>query len=154
MPQVQLPIFPAGALEINNNLGIVCDQYTVIYYNGHLPVFSHAVSDLSSFRMFTSQLIANGSAHIAEIVRAFGISPTTVKRALRLFRANGVSGFFVKSPSRCGARLTPDKLVEAQLALNAGGSIPEVAEQTGVLANTLHKAVRSDRLTPPVKKKS
>jgi hypothetical protein len=43
--------------------------------------------------------------------------------------------------------------MEAQRALHDGLSIPEVAEQTGVLANTLHKAVRSQRLSPPVKKK-
>jgi transposase-like protein len=153
MPQVQLPIFPPGSLEINPNLGVLCDHHTVTYYNGHLPVFSHAVEDLSSFRMFTSQLIANGSAHISDIVRAFGVSPTTVKRALRLFREQGVRRFFVKSPPRRGHRLTPETLLAAQRALNEGVSVPEVAEQTGVLTDTLRKAIQSHRLSPPAKKK-
>ena len=62
MPQVQLPIFPAGSVEINRELACRVDNEQVIYFNGHLPVFSHAKSDLASFRLFTSQLIVQGSA--------------------------------------------------------------------------------------------
>jgi hypothetical protein len=50
MPQVQLPIFPAGSVEINRELACRVEGEQVIYFNGHLPVFSHAKSDLASFR--------------------------------------------------------------------------------------------------------
>ena len=156
MPQVQLPLFPPGTIAININLGAVCDNQRVVYYNGHLPVFSHAIDDLPCFRMFTSQLIDNGSARIGDIVQAFGVSPTTVKRSLRQYREGGVDAFYVKRPARRGHRLTPEKLLESQQALNAGLTVPEVAEQVGVLADTLHKAIRSQRLSPSptAKKKS
>lgn len=150
MPQLQLPIFPAGATEINANLGVMCDDKTVVYFNGHLPVFTHAIDDLPSFRMFTSQLISTGSARISDIERAFGVPSTTVKRYLRKFREGGVEVFYVKAPPRSGSRLTPAKLMEAQQALQEGLTVPEVAEQTGVLADTLHKAIRSQRLPPPL----
>jgi len=32
----------------------------VVYFHGLMPVFQHDQTDLKSFRMFTSQLIANG----------------------------------------------------------------------------------------------
>jgi hypothetical protein len=62
MPQVQLPIFPAGSVEINRELACRVEEERVVYFNGHLPVFAHAIDDLASFRLFTSQLIVQGSA--------------------------------------------------------------------------------------------
>jgi len=41
--------------------------------NGHLPVFTHGVEDLASFRLFTSQLIINGTATQGQINQAFGV---------------------------------------------------------------------------------
>jgi len=38
-----------------------------------LPVFAHAKSDLASFRLFTSQLIVQGSATQGHVARAFGV---------------------------------------------------------------------------------
>ena len=56
MPQLQLPIFPEGSTHINQNLGFVKKDKTVTYIYGSLPVFSHDVDDMQTFRMFTSQL--------------------------------------------------------------------------------------------------
>src|ERR1700736_6412899 len=62
MPQVQLPIFPAGSVEINRELACRVEGEQVVYFNGQLPVFAHAKNDLASFRLFTSQLIVQRSA--------------------------------------------------------------------------------------------
>ena len=71
MPQIQLPVFPAGAKDINSDLAFERRDQQVTYFNGHLPVFTHAADDLQSFRLFTSQLIINGSATQGEIAKAF-----------------------------------------------------------------------------------
>src|SRR5262245_5583991 len=73
MPQVQLPIFPAGSVEINRDLACRTDGDQVVYFNGHLPVFTHAKDDLASFRLFTSQLIVQGSATQGHVAKAFGV---------------------------------------------------------------------------------
>ena len=73
MPQLQLPIFPKGMTMINANLGVITRDETVTYVYGSLPIFSHAVDDLKTFRMITSQLYVNGSVKQADICRAFGI---------------------------------------------------------------------------------
>src|SRR6476620_3571857 len=73
MPQVQLPIFPAGSVEINRELACRVEGEQVVYFNGHLPVFAHAKSDLASFRLFTSQLIVQGSATQGHVAKAFGV---------------------------------------------------------------------------------
>jgi hypothetical protein len=72
MPQVQLPIFPAGSVEINRELACRVEGEQVVYFNGHLPVFAHAKSDLASFRLFTSQLIVQGNQALSG-ARACGL---------------------------------------------------------------------------------
>jgi len=118
----------------------------VVYFNGHLPVFTHPVDDLASFRFFTTQLIVNGTASQSEIIQAFGVSSTTVKRCCRHYREGGAGVFFKPAPRRRGNRLTPERLVEVQGLLEEGRSVPEISDQTGLLATTLHKAIDHGRL--------
>src|SRR5712692_2485292 len=51
MPQLQLPIFPAGLTPITNDLAFQKEDGLVVYFSGHLPVFHHDEKDLKSFRM-------------------------------------------------------------------------------------------------------
>ena len=48
--------------------------------------------------------------------------------------------------------LKGEVLDQAQRLLEQGQSVPEVAAETGVLANTLHKAIRAGRLRGAEKK--
>jgi|SRR5208282_3870873 len=152
MPQVQLPIFPAGSVEINRDLACRTEGEQVIYYNGHLPVFLHTKSDLASFRLFTSQLIVQGSATQGHIAKAFGVPLVAIKRATKLYRERGAAGFFVPKARREGSKLNREKLEQARALLGQGHRLPVVSEQTGVLTDTLRKAIAAGRL-PPVKKK-
>lgn len=151
MPQVQLPVFPAGSVEINRDLACRTEGDQVIYYNGHLPVFIHAKDDLASFRLFTSQLITQGSATQGHIAKAFGVPLVAIKRATKLYRQRGAAGFFVPKARREGSRLNAQRLEQARALLVQGYSLPVVSEQTGVLTDTLRKAIVAGRL-PPVKK--
>jgi len=146
MPQLQLPVFPAGTSAINSELAFERRDDQVVYFNGHLPVFTHTAQDLASFRFFTTQLIINGSASQGEIVKAFGVPMTTVKRCCRLYRERGASGFFKPPARRQGHRLTPEKLAQAQGMLDEGKRVPAISVQLGILASTLHKAIDDGRL--------
>jgi len=152
MPQVQLPIFPAGSVEINRDLACRTEGEQVIYYNGHLPVFTHPKNDLASFRLFTSQLIVQGSATQGHIAKAFGVPLVAIKRATKRYRERGSAGFFVPKTRREGSKLHAQKLEQARALLVQGQPLPVVSQQTGVLTDTLRKAVEAGRL-PPVKKK-
>jgi len=146
MPQIQLPIFPAGCTSITSDLAFECRDGQVFYFNGQLPVFSHAANDVASFRLFTTQLIVNGSASQAQVSRAFGVPLITVKRMCRKLREQGAKGFFAPPPPARGHKLTPELIIKAQALLNEGLSIPAVGAQLGVLPNTLHKAISYGRL--------
>jgi hypothetical protein len=146
MPQVQLPLFPAGVTPINDHLACTCRDGQVVYLNGHLPVFTHEEKDLAAFRLFTTQLIVNGTATQGQIVRAFGVPAITVKRSVKRYRTAGVAAFFAPPKPRPGRKLTPELLPQAQALLDEGLAVPAVSARTGVLANTLHKALRAGRL--------
>lgn len=153
MPQMQLPIFPAGVTEINNEIAVQARDGTVWYFHGHLPLFHHAEDDVQTFRMVTSEMIDSGTAKQQEIVKAFGVPIITVKRYAKLFRDCGAEGFYETKPRRSSASVLKGEVLEqAQQLLDQQRSVPEIAAQLGVLANTIHKAIRAGRLRASQKK--
>jgi len=155
MPQRQLPIFPAGVTEINHSIAVQKQDGQVWYIHGHLPVFHHEAEDVRSFRMFTSQMIVNGAVKPKEVVETFGVPIVTVKRYMKVYREHGAKGFYETKPRHSSAsKLKGDILERAQQLLDEGRTVPEVAEEINVLANTIHKAMRAGRLRqPPSQKK-
>lgn len=153
MPQLQLPIFPAGVTEINNRIAVRKDADTVWYLHGHLPVFQHTEADIQSFRMFTSLMIAGGTVKPKEIVKAFGVPMITVKRYVKLYRDQGTKGFYETKPRHNSASVLKGEVQErAQCLLDEGHSVPEVAAELKVLRNTLQKAIGAGRLRSSLKK--
>lgn len=152
MPQVHLPIFPEGSNDINDHLAFVKRAGQVTYFYGSHPVFTHAEADLRSFRMYTSQLIVNGSAKCAQIQRAFGLPGVTVKRYVKQFREKGIASFFAPKVHRGPAVLTDERILEAQALLDEGLSRKDVAQRIGIKPDTLTKAIRAGRLHESKKK--
>ena len=147
MPQLQLPIFPAGVTEINHRIAVQREAGVVYYIHGHLPVFQHEENDVRGFRMFTSQLIVNGTVKPKEIVQAFGVPMITVKRYVQVLRERGAEGFYVAKPRHDTASVLKGEVLQrAQQLLDEGRSVPEVAKALQVLGNTLHKAIAAGRL--------
>jgi transposase len=153
MAQVQMPIFPAGTTKITAELAFEKRVGQVVYFNGHLPVFMHAEEDLGAFRLYTSQLIVNGTASQREIVAAFGVPLVTVKRCVKRLREKGAGAFFKAAERKRGSKLTPERLAQAQAGLNEGRSVPAISQEIGVLKSTLHKAIDDGRLEQRIKKK-
>jgi transposase-like protein len=77
----------------------------------------------------------------------------TVKRYVKVFREQGTEGFYGAKPRHSSASvLKGEVLQQAQQSLDAGRSVPEVARELRVLANTLHKAIRAGGLRKSQKK--
>ena len=104
--------------------------------------------------MITAQFCVNGNTKQIEIIRAFGISKISIKRAVKLYREVGPKGFYAKRKTRGPAVLTPPVLEQAQQLLDEGGETPDVADRLGIKRDTLSKAVRAGRLRQRAKKKT
>ena len=83
-------------IEINHRLAAFCEGNTCCYFHLGLPVFSHDLDDIDSFQQITSQLINSGACRNCEIIAAFGVTPSSVVRALKKLRKEGSSAFFSK----------------------------------------------------------
>ena len=152
MSQIQLPLFPPGVTPITSVLAFSQEDGRVTYFNGSMPVFAHAEEDLASFRMISAQFYVNGNATQAEIMRAFGVSKISLKRAVKRYRAEGPKGFYQPQKRRGPAVLTPPVLAEAQQLLDEGLEPSQVADRLGIKRDTFSKAVRAGRLHQGVKK--
>ena len=152
MPQMHLPIFPEGVTHINHLIAFEKREGTVTYFNGHMPVFSHADDDMPTFRMITAQFCVQGTARQVEIQRVFGLPAITVKRSVKRYRDQGPKGFYQPRRKRGAAVLTEDVLAKVQGQLDDRKEIPEIALELDLLADTIRKAVRAGRLHKVEKK--
>jgi len=132
MPQMHLPFFPDGVEHITSELAVEKRDGQVTYFNGHMPVFIHAEADTPTFRMITAQFCINGNAKQADISRAFGVTLISVKRAVKLYREKGVSGFYEQAKRRGPAVLTAQVLAQAQGLLDEGLEVHPEFRQVGV----------------------
>lgn len=152
MPLLQRPIFPSESKCIADGYSVECRDKQVVYFSSLMPIFQHAEDDLRSFRMFTSLLIVMDAVRQVDIVNVFGVPLPTVKRYLKLLREHSQEAFFTDPKPRSSPVLTDETRQAIESLIAEGKSVPEVAEASGVKANTLHKAIRAGRL-PHVKKK-
>jgi len=151
MPQTLLPIFPEDVTPITELLSFTKRDGSVYYFHGCYPIFCHTENDLRSFRMFTSQLVVNGSCRQIDIIRAFGISSISMKRYVKKYREGGVEAFF-KTRKKARPRVLTEEVVKhAQDMLNEGHHRSEVATKLKIKRDTLYKAIRSGHLIEPKK---
>lgn len=154
MPQIQLPIFPADSVEITSELAFKKESGKIVYFNGSMPVFSHDEHDLKSFKIITSQFYVNGNATQAEIARAFGVTLVSVKRSVKIYRTQGIDGFYASKKTRGAAVLTDSILDKIQTHLDNDVPIADISAEFGIKKNTLSKAIGAGRLHQAAKKKT
>jgi len=154
MPQLQLPIFPDGVTYITNQLAFKNEDGQVTYFNGIMPVFSHAESDIATFRMITSQFCVTGHVKQSDIIRAFGVTSISVKRSVKIYREKGPKGFYAPRVTRGPAVLVEDVVSEIEGRLAGGATPADVAKTLGMKLNTIQKAMREGRIRAAVKKNS
>jgi hypothetical protein len=154
MAQLHLPMFPVGVTPISDELAFERRDGKIAYFNGQIAVFAHAEDDVATFRMITSQFCAHGHARQCDIIRAFGVTSISVKRAVKLYRERGAKGFYAPRATRGAAVLTAGVVAEIESLLVDGLSLGEVAERLGLKLNTLQKAVSAGRIRLIAKKKT
>ena len=112
------------------------------------PAFSHPEQDTKSFRMFTAQLVCQSLCKQSDIVRVFGVSSSSVKRAVKKYNTEGIPAFFTPRVVRTGGTVLNEEVkARAQELLNLGHSRHQVATQLGIKYDTLRKAINQGRLT-------
>ena len=148
IPQAILPLIAEGASQVSNLVSVHRDGDSWTYFVGIFPMGRHAAGERRSFQLMTSQLIEAGACRQAEVIRTFGVSKSSVARALRRYREGGPAAFFQvrRGARRGGTVLTDDVLTAAQRLLDNPWSRAEVADELAVKDDTLRKALTDGRL--------
>ena len=147
MQQLMLPMLPEGATYINERLSVNCQDNEWVYFLSITPVYSHRADNKKLFRLHTSQLIDSGVCRSIEIIKTFGVSKSSVMRALRQYREKGAESFFEPRITRKGGPILNDEVLErAQDSLDQGIEPKEIAKNCDVKADTLRKAIKDGRL--------
>ena len=94
MKEIILPLIPAGSTPLSDILSVETVADTIIYCQGIFPVFSHHKDDKQTFRMYTAQLISEGRCKFTIIRNKLGIPSSSLRRAVNLYKTEGVSGFY------------------------------------------------------------
>jgi len=149
MPQIHFPFFPDGLDHIGPNLAFGRKEGKIRYYNGATIIVSHDENDYDAFKSTIGGFCALGVITQAEAARAFGITPTSVKRAVKLYHKSGVRGFFASRRTRGAAVLTPPVVRRAQELLDQRCALSDVADELGLKRNTVAKALADGRLRVP-----
>lgn len=150
MHQTFFPVFPPDTKMITSDIGLKTVGETIFYFNGGMPVYQHRKDDYKSFRYFTSMMIDLKNVNHSDIISTFKVSKESVNRWLRIYRAEGGSGFFhEKKSNKRGTRLTDEVLVSVQELLNLGKTPKEIGAEMNIKGDTIQKAISSHRLTKP-----
>jgi transposase len=145
MPRELLPLVPQETTPITDLLSVAREDGQWRYFLGVRPIFAHADDDQRSFRMFTAQLVCQGTCRQKDIMAAFGVTANSVKRSVKKFREQGIQGFYQPRRGRGATVLKPEVLQQAQERLHRGESPKEVAKPLGVKLGTLRKAINQGR---------
>lgn len=147
MPQKILPLIPEGTTRISDLVCVHRDQNRWTYFVGLHPIYSHDADDQRMFRFFSSILIDSGGCRHVDIINVFGVSKSSVNRALKKLRTDGPEAFFRRKPGgRKGTVLTPSALEQAQSLFEKGLGRSDIAQELGIRPDTLRKAINDGRL--------
>jgi hypothetical protein len=147
MTQLILPLIPKGTTTIGDLVSVHRSEKRWTYFFGLHPIYSHNADDNTMFRLTTAMLIDSAACRYSDIVETFGVSKSVVDRSLRKYRTGGPAAFFQRKPGgRKGTVFTPRVLEQAQSLLDHGFSRKDAAEELGVAADTLRKAINDGRL--------
>lgn len=146
--QLILPCIPRGATEINNVVGVFRNDNLWTYFLGGYPVHFHKADDHKMFRLVTSQLIESSACRQVDIIKAFGVSKSSVIRSQNILRDSGSEGFFKPRAVRTvgGKVFTPEVLAQAQSFLDEHYTRSEIAKKLDIKHDTLRKAINDGRL--------
>lgn len=148
MPQLMLPLLSSDITYINGRVTVYQKDGLLIYFLGDYPIYSHKADDLALFRLTTAQLIDSGACKQIDIIKAFGVSKSSLIRAQKKYREGGANAFFSQRQNfrKKGTVLTSEVLGQAQDLLNEGQPRSEIAKKLDVKLDTLRKAINDGRL--------
>jgi DNA-binding CsgD family transcriptional regulator len=149
--QLILPIFPRNTKFISSKLGVFEQDGMVHYLANGLPVYTHPIDNIHSFRFITCNFIELGLCKASEVARCFGIPENSVSHQLKIYRKEGANAFFSRNKNdKKSHKLHGELLYRVQRGLDKGQSNNSIAQKEGISESAIRYALGTGTL----KKKS
>ncbi len=142
---LSLPLKPAEAIPISGPFSWASDGVTVFYFADPEPFDSHPAEDTRALRMRIAKFCCTSGVRIVDLERAFEMSLSTVKRAVKLYAAEGEEGF--RKPLRRPGAGPRRRAVTPEAARRAGKMLSEgMSRRACALELGIHPAAFNDNL--------
>ena len=137
LPQA-IGLQPGEAVPVNHQLSLLLDGDRLIYFAFTLPFASHRIDDFRSRNRCLAHCALHKLATLADLARAFDISPRTLMRARQRLEREGEAGFdrVHKRRRRHGIE-DPEILQRAARMLADGTSLRKTARELDLCYATL-----------------
>jgi len=114
--------------RINDHLSVKEEEGVVYYLYNDQSIFRHVREDRSGYRFVLANLVVNRLCKICELCDALGEGRKNIERYVKAYKDHGFSHFFERKEGRGrGFKMTPEKLLAIQAALDEGVSIYRIA---------------------------
>jgi hypothetical protein len=145
--QLILPIFPRNAKYISKSLMVFEKDKFVHYLANGLPIYTHGVDNINSFRFISCNFIEQGLCKASEVARCFGIPENSVSHQLKIYRKEGANAFFSRDAhDKKSHRLHGELLYRVQRGIDKGLSNNAIAKKEGISEGTIRYALGTGML--------
>jgi len=145
--QLMLPLFPNETKLITPTLGVFKKDELVYYLHCGVPIYSHAVEDIKSFRYITSKFIVERLCRKIEISECFGISYDSVKGYVKLLQEEGDAEFFSNEKRHGYAhKLLPEVVERIQKSIDEGKNNCLIGREEGLSEGAIRYGIKTGKL--------
>ena len=128
---------------------MLTDDGTTTYFSNLLPFESHPAGDVRSTHLRIARFHLTAGISQTTLAEAFGVSRSTVKRAVRRYRNEGADAFFEPRRGRGRTVVDAPKAKQAHELLAQGMSARAAARQLAISPSTFHENLRAGVIVKP-----
>ena len=138
-----LPLSPPEATPVGACFSMATRGEAITYFSNLQPFDCHAAEDVNARHLRMARFHVVSGVGQGELANAFGVSRSTVTRAVKLFRDEGADGFFKQRRRRARTVVDAPMAKRAQAMLAQGLSGRAAARQLGVSPSTFNENLRA-----------
>ena len=146
---LSLPVSPPEALPIASGFSMITSDGTTTYFSNLLPFESHPADDVRCAHLRIARFHLTAGIPQTTLAEAFGVSRSTVKRAVRRYRSEGADAFFEPRRGRGRTVVDAPTAQRAHELLAQGMSARAAARQLAMSPSTFHENLRAGVIAKP-----
>ena len=146
-----LPLAPPDATPIAACFSMATDQGITTYFSNLQPIECHPAHDSRARMRQLAKLHVTCGVRKCDLMRAFEVSQSTVKKVVKLYLEQGDAGFFKPRRGRGRTVINEEMAHRAAQRLACGMSGRAVAKALGIAVSTFNENLRAGVISAPAK---